>query len=67
MFFLALDADRAIIDKAEILDIPFLFDELAEFGETGVAENGDGSAFFAGLVVDCDVDVMALHLVLLRL
>ncbi len=61
MFLRALNADRAFVDKAEILDIPLLFDELAELGETGVAENRNSSAFFAGLVVDCDVDVVALH------
>lgn len=63
MLLCALDADRAFVHKAEILDIPLLFDELAKLGETGVTENGNGSAFFAGLVVDCDVDVVALHLV----
>lgn len=61
MFFGAFDADGAFVDEAEIFDVPLFFDELAEFGEAGVVEDGESAGFFGGLVVDGDVDVVGLH------
>ena len=61
----SLDTDGPLIDEPEILDVPLFFYELSEFGESGVVENGEGSAFFAGLIVDSDVNVMTFHMIFL--
>lgn len=61
MLLRSLDTDGAFIHKAEILDVPLFFDELSEFGETGAAQEGESPAFFGGLIVDCNVDVVAFH------